>query len=179
MTLQLAVLALCGTFNPGRIRRAAPDDLLLRREAIGASVASLVVLTAGFAWMSGPILDAIDVSGPNARIAAGIGLMIVATRDLFASAPKPEPGLPGRWAGVVPMAFPVAFTPASAAITIAIGADRGVSTTVVAAAPALAIMVLIGVAPIPDPWLTWMSRSVALFASVIGVVVTLDGVQAI
>lgn len=179
MTLQLAVLALCGTLDPGRIKRAVPADPQYRRPALAVGLAAVVVLVAVFAWLSGPVLGALGVSEPNARIAAGIGLLVVAARDLLASAPNPEPGLTGRWAGLVPIAFPVAFTPATTAMAIASGADLGVVMTVVATTPALALVAVVGLAPIPETWLTWVSRSTALFAAIIGVVVTLDGVRAI
>ena len=179
MTTQLAILALLGALNSGRTRASAPMDTTMRGPALVACLGALVALIVAFSWLSDPILDTLGVSEPNARIAAGIALLVVAAHDLFGAAPTPEPGLSGPLAGLVPMAFPVAFTPASAALAIAIGVDHGVVTTVGVAIPALAVVAVVTLAPIPSSLSPWVTRFTAMLASVVGILVTLDGVRSI
>jgi len=179
MTTQLAVLALLGAFNSGRARAAAPIDTAVRRPALVVCLGALVALVVAFSWLSDPILDALGVSAPNARIAAGIALLVVAAHDLFGAAPTPEPGLSGPLAGLIPMAFPVVFTPASAALAIAIGVDHGVVITAGIAIPALALVAVVVLTPIPSSWDRRVTRFTAMLGSVVGILVTLDGVRSI
>lgn len=179
MTTRLAILALLSAFNSGRTRAAAPADTVLRRSALVVCLGALAALIVAFSWLSDPILDTLGVSDPNARIAAGIALLVVAAHDLFGAAPTPEPGLSGPLAGLIPMAFPVAFTPASAVLAIAIGVDHGVATTVSIAIPSLAVVAAVVLAPIPPSWGPWVTRFTAMLGSVVGILVTLDGVRSI
>ena len=179
MTAQLAVLALLGAFNSGRVRTAAPADATDRRAALAVCLSGLLAMVAIFAWLSDPVLETLKVSEPNARIAAGIGLLVVAIHDMFASAPAPEPGFSGLWGGLVPMAIPVAFTPGAAGLAIAVGADLGVAAAVGSTIPALAVVGVVTLTPIPLSWTSWVTRSTAMFGAVVGVLVTLDGVRSI
>ncbi len=179
MTTQLALLAMLGALNSGRISAAAPVSVVDRRGALTVCVGALLVTIAFFAWVSAPVIDALGVSEPDARIAAGIALLVVAIRDMAAPGPMPQPGLGGSLAGLVPMMVPVAFTPAVAALAIAIGAESGVVGTVGVAVPALLLITVVVVLAIPPSWLSWITRSTALLAAVAGVLVTLDGVRSI
>ncbi len=179
MTTQLALLALFGALNSGRVSAAAPTNPADRKAALAVCVGALTAALVVFAWLSAPALDTLGVSEPDARIAAGIGLLVVAIHDMLVPGPLPEPGLAGSLAGLVPMTVPVGFTPAAAALAIAIGSESGVVGTVVVALPALVLIVAIALLPIPASWQRWIARSTAMLAAIVGVLVTLDGVRSI
>ena len=175
----LAVLAVGGSVNAARLRAASPQRRSTSARAFLIAIGTILALTALFAGLGAPFLDLVDVSEPGARIAAGFGLLAVGLRDLLAPPPSPAPSLPGPWAGLIPMAFPVGFTPATAAIAMAAGADLGVIVTLGATAPALAVVLAIGLAPIPAGWLASLRHLTALFAVVVAALIAVDGVRSI
>ena len=69
-----------------------------------------------------PLLDALDVSEPSFRIAAGIVAALAGAVDLFRRPPAPEPALPGWRAALVPVAIPVVARPAL--LVLALGRGR-------------------------------------------------------
>ena len=92
-----------------RARRAA---LPTRTPSTGfVAIGVRLALVGVSAVVSGPLLDLVDVTGPSARIAAGIALLVVCAKDVFAPPPTAEPALAGWRAGLVPLAFPVVFSP--------------------------------------------------------------------
>ena len=58
------------------------------------------------AAVGGPLLEALDVSDPSFRIAAGIVAVLAGAADLFRRPPAPEPALAGWRAALVPVAIP-------------------------------------------------------------------------
>ncbi|MEZ5244214.1 MAG: hypothetical protein R2707_03890 [Acidimicrobiales bacterium] len=177
MTLTLLVLAMIAAANPFRALAARPAAP--RYEVVVAAMATTGALALFSAAVSDPLLDLVDVTGPSARIAAGIALLVVALKDVFVAPPQAEPGLRGRRGGVIPLAFPVIFSPALALLVLAGTAERGVAVALAAVAIAMvpvALVLVFGSAPTRVRAMT--SFTGALGAGVAALVV-LDGVYAI
>jgi small neutral amino acid transporter SnatA (MarC family) len=176
VTTTLLVLAGLGALNPLRAAAASPDTDRARAVAVALAATTLAIGLA--AWVSGPLLEAVHVTGPSARIAAGVALVAVSLRDLLGPAPAPEPALAGAGAGLIPLAFPVLFTPAVALLALAGGADRGVVTAVAALLPGLALAGAAALRP-PRRGVGVGLRVIAGYAVGAGALVTLDGVYGI
>jgi small neutral amino acid transporter SnatA (MarC family) len=131
----------------------------LRRDAVRKASASLTAAWVGvivLAWFSGPLLDRLDVSAPNWRIATGLVLVVAAIVDLFGKRVEP-----------------VLFRPELGALALQTGRDHGVAATALAAAIGLATLVV---------WRrdnTALGRAVALVQIALAVALLLDGVFAI
>lgn len=176
MTLTLTILAMIAAANPLRALAARPTPL--SRAALAAAVGTTLALVSISAAAAGPLLDLIDIAGPSARIAAGIALLAVALKDVFLAPPAPEPALPGWKAGVVPLAFPVLFSPALALLAVAAGAERGIAVTLLAA-----VVALVPAAAALDMAPSWPHRvgpaTIGGFGAGVAALVVLDGVYAI
>ncbi len=176
MTLTLFVLAMVAAANPFRALSAQPPDPSVGVRS--AAIAVCLLLTGLAATLADPFLELVDVTGSSARIAAGVALVAVSLKDLLARPPTAEPALRGWRAGIIPLAFPVIFSPAVALLAVAGSADRGVAFVMLGTA--LALLPLVGV-------LWWVpSRRARVGASVVGalgvgiaVLVVMDGVYAI
>lgn len=176
MTLTLLTLASLVALNPCRAAAAAPADHRARVAAMAAGATLGLVVAA--ALCSGPLLDALGVTGASARIAAGIAMLAVALKDVAARPPAAEPALAGTRAGLVPLAFPVMFTPGVAMVAIAGAADRGVGAAVATAVPGVALAagaVVVGAALGRRP----LVSTVGAVGAAVAALVTLDGVYAI
>ena len=177
MTLTLLVLAMVTAANPFRALSARPTGPTA--PALLAAVGTTGLLVIGSAAISGPLLELVDVTGPNARIAAGIALLVVALKDVFAAPPGPEPALGGWRAGVVPLAFPVIFSPALALLAVAGASERGVPLAVAAAVIAVAPVVLVLLAAPRSTPLRPLVAAVGVAGTGVAALVVLDGVYAI
>lgn len=176
MTTTLLFLALLAATNPIRVHAVRTEPVTAG--VLGYAFATTIGLGAAFAVLSGPLLDAVDVSESSARIAAGVALVVVAAKDVIGPVPKPEPSLAGDRAGIVPVAFPTAFNPATALLTLSAAADRGV----IEALLFLAVTVGIALAVLRGPKLPALRPLVASAGAAgvaIGVLVVMDGVLAI
>jgi small neutral amino acid transporter SnatA (MarC family) len=131
----------------------------LRRGAVRKVGTSLTVTWIGvivLAWFSGPLLDKLNVSAPNWRIATGFVLVAAALVDLF-----------GR------RVEPVLFRPELGALALETGRAHGVAAATLAAAIGLATLVV------------WrhdskaVGRAVALAQIALAVALLLDGVFAL
>jgi hypothetical protein len=131
----------------------------LRRGAVreaGASPTITWLGVVGLAWLSGPLLDALDVSAPNWRIAAGFVLVAGAIVDLARRRVEP-----------------LLFRPELGAIALQTGGDHGVLATAFAAAVGLLTIVV---------WRhssTTVGRGVALVQIGLAILLVLDGVFAL
>jgi small neutral amino acid transporter SnatA (MarC family) len=131
----------------------------LRREPVRTAGASSVVTWIGvmaLAWLSGPILDRLDVSAPNWRIAAGFVLVAGAIIDLVGKRVEP-----------------LLFRPEIGALALQTGRDHGVLAAAFAGAIGLLTLVV------------WrreskaLGRAVALVQIGLAVLLLLDGVFAL
>jgi small neutral amino acid transporter SnatA (MarC family) len=179
----LWVIALVVALNPARAAFGIPragrsDRTVVGVAALGGMIGGLAVCAA--AAVGGPLLDALDVSEPSFRIAAGIVAGLGGIADLFRRPPPREPALAGWRAALVPVAVPVVARPALLVLALGAGADQG--ALVALGAMAMAIALLTGVAawgPTEGPGgrvLRWASRTAAAVLVACGVILTVDGV---
>jgi small neutral amino acid transporter SnatA (MarC family) len=175
--------ALLLALNPCRAAFAVPRAGRSPRAVAGLAVAGGVIgglVVCAAAAAGDPLLDALDVSEPSFRIAAGAVAALAGAGDLFLRAPAPEPALAGWRAALIPVAIPVVARPALAVMALGAGADRGV--LVVAGAMATGVALLTGLAvgwPTEGPGgrgLRWASRLLAAALVACGVILAVDGV---
>jgi small neutral amino acid transporter SnatA (MarC family) len=175
--------ALVLALNPARAAVAIPRAGRSRRTvvgvaAVGGVIGGLAVCAAAAAGT--PLLDALDVSDPSFRIAAGIVAALAGAADLFRRPPPPEPALAGWGAALIPVAIPVVARPALLVLALGAGADRGVLVS--AGAMAMGIALLTGLVvgwPTEGPAgrvLRWADCLLAAGLVACGVVLAVDGV---
>jgi small neutral amino acid transporter SnatA (MarC family) len=179
----LWVIALVLALNPARAASGIPragrsERTIVGVAAFGGAIGGLAVCAASAA--GGPLLEALDVSEPSFRIAAGIVAGLVGIADLFRRPPPPELALAGWRAALVPVAVPVVARPALLVLAMGAGADQ--SVVVALGAMAMSIALLTGLAawwPTEGPGgrvLRWGSRLAAALLVACGVILTVDGV---
>jgi small neutral amino acid transporter SnatA (MarC family) len=172
--------------NPARAAFGVPRAGRSPRAVVGVAAAGgalggLAVCAAAIA--GGPLLEALDVSEPSFRLAAGIVAVLAGVGDLFRRPPRPEPALGGRRAALVPVAIPLVARPALLVLALGAGADRGVLVSV--GAMALGLALLIGVvAGWPSEGargrvLRWAARLLGVALVACGVILAVDGLLAV
>lgn len=135
--LTFAMAGAVGVVRAGVSLRSAPE-----RTLAGGLVVAVAFLTV-VAWLSEPVLSGLEVSQPNARVAAGMVLALTGAVDLVRPALR-ELEVPRRgWAALVPVAWPVVLRPAAALLALSGGADRGGATVLVAAAIACGVIAVV------------------------------------
>ncbi len=162
--LWAAVLVLA--LNPARAAFGVPRAGRSPRSVVGVgaaggAISGLAVCAAATA--GGPLLEALDVSEPSFRIAAGI-----------------VAGLAGWRAALVPVAIPVVARPALLVVALSAGADHGVLVSAGAMATGVALLIVL-VAGWPTEGsggrvLRWAGRLLAAALVAGGVILTVDGV---
>jgi len=169
--------------NPPRAAFGIPRAGRSRRgvagvAAAGGLVGGLAVCAAAAA--GGPLLDALDVSEPSFRIAAGIVAGLSGAIDLFRAPPRPDPSLSGWRAALVPVAIPIVARPALLVAALGAGADRSVLITVGAMVAAVAGLVgLVAGSSTGGSGgraLRWAGRLLAAALLAGGTVLTVDGI---
>jgi small neutral amino acid transporter SnatA (MarC family) len=175
--------ALVLALNPARAAFAVPRAGRSPRTVVGVAGVGGVIGGLGVcvaATAGGPLLEALDVSEPSFRLAAGIVAGLAGAADLFRRPPPPEPALAGWRAALVPVAIPVVARPAVLVLALGAGADRGVLVS--AGAMAIGIALLTGLAA---AWRTegpgrrvlpWAGRLLAALLVTCGVILAVDGV---
>jgi small neutral amino acid transporter SnatA (MarC family) len=175
--------ALVLALNPARAAFAIPRTGRSRRTvagvaAVGGVIGGLAACAAAAA--AGALLDALDVSDPSFRIAAGIVAAVAGAADLFRRPPPPEPALAGWSAALIPVAIPAVARPALLVLALGAGADRGVIVSAAAMAMGIALLTGLAVAwPTEGPAgraLRWAGRLLAAGLVASGVMLAVDGV---
>jgi len=178
--------ALVLALNPARAAFGVPRAGRSRRTAAGVAAVGGVIggLTVCAAAAAGePLLEALDVSEPSFRLAAGIVAALAGAADLFRRPPAPEPALAGWRAALIPVAIPVVARPALLVLALGAGADRGVLPS--AGAMAMGIALLTGLVagwPTEGPRgrvLRWAGRLIAAALVACGLILAIDGVLAV
>ncbi len=101
------------------------------RERIVAA-AGAFLLAVAFAAVATPLLDALDISGPNMEIGAGLVLGVYSLVALVTWDDDPAPA--AHYGGLVPLLFPILMTPAVGVVVLAVGARNGMLVPALAAA---------------------------------------------
>ena len=126
------------------------------------------------------LLDALDVSAPAFRIAAGIVAGLAGAADLVRRPPSPEPALAGRRAALVPVAIPVVARPALLVLALGAGTDHGLLVSVGAMATGVALATgLAAGCPTEGAGgrvLRWAGRLLAAGLVASGVLLAVDGI---
>jgi small neutral amino acid transporter SnatA (MarC family) len=174
--LLLAMNPARAAFGIPRTGRSPRDVTLLA--ALGGGLGACCVFLAAIA--GDPLLDALDVSEPSFRTAAGVLAALVGAADLFRRPPGPEPALPGARAALVPVAIPLVARPALLVLALGAGADEGVLVTAAAMAVAVAALTALtarcSTEGASGRVLRWAARLLAAGLVACGVVLTIDGV---
>lgn len=119
----LWLLVVVAAVNPVRVALGAPGGPLRTRVvAAGAAVGGLGLLVVGA--LSGPLLDALDVSRPAMRLAGASLCLLSAAIDLARPRPDGDGALTGARAALVPIAVPLVFRPAVAIAGLSVVADH-------------------------------------------------------
>ena len=176
VVLLLALNPARAAFGVPRAGRSPKDVVGLA--VVGGAIGALAVCVV--AALADPLLDALDISEPSFRTAAGIIALIAGVADLFRRPPPPEPSLPGRRAAFVPVAIPVVGRPALLLLAIGAGADRGLLVSVGAMVVGVALLTaLVARWPAQAPGhrvLRWAGRLLAAGLVACGVILAIDGV---
>jgi small neutral amino acid transporter SnatA (MarC family) len=179
----LWAIVLVVALNPARAAFGIPRAGRSPRDALGVAALGGVLgglAVCGAAALGGPLLEALDVSEPSFRFAAGVVAAVAGAADLFRRPPPPEAALNGWGAVLVPVAIPLVARPALLVLALGEGAERGV--LVAAGAMALAVALLIGLTawgPTEGPRarsLRWASRLLAAILVACGGVLAVDGI---
>lgn len=151
MSSWLALGAMIATLDPLRVHPGLPGSCRrdrLELAALGAAlVFGLLVLAAA---LSGPLLDAVEISAPTARIAAGVAVALLGGRDAVTGPVAAEPALAGRRAAVVPVAVPHLFQPGLTLLTVSAATDLGVVRASGLVLVGLVLVVALGAVDPPD-----------------------------
>jgi small neutral amino acid transporter SnatA (MarC family) len=137
----IVVVAMVGAMGPARLPALVPE-VRVERAAIGQAL--VVVALVALAAAGGAVLDALDVSDPNAAIAAGLVVVLTTVLDLVRRTPVPVELPDGPVAALVPLAWPLGLRPGAAVLAVAAGSDEvtaGVAVGVVVAAVLAVAMV--------------------------------------
>ncbi|HET8950080.1 MAG TPA: MarC family protein, partial [Solirubrobacteraceae bacterium] len=182
----LWALALLLALNPPRAAFGIPRAGCSSREvvwlcAVGGAIGGLAVCV--FAALGDPILDALDVSTPAFRTAAGVIALLAGAIDLIRRPPSPEPALPGRRAALVPVALPLLARPALLVMALGAGADHGplvaVGTMAIGAAGLAALAARVSTDGPSGRALRWLARLFAAGLIACGVLLTIDGILSV
>jgi small neutral amino acid transporter SnatA (MarC family) len=172
----IVVLALLGALAPARIPAAAPDA---RPGTVAIGQALVAVVLVALAAAGGAILDALDVSDPNAAIAAGLVVVLTAVLDLVRRIPVPVELPAGPVAALVPLAWPLGLRPAAAVLAVAAGAD-GVTVGVVVGALLAAVLAVAMVVRRPgEPVRGGVQALLGVLGAAAGIDLLVDGVLAV
>jgi len=178
--LWAAVLILA--LNPPRAAFGIPRaglarETILRTAVLGGALGALAVSLA--ALVGDPLLDALDVSEPSFRLAAGLIAVVVGVADVFRRPPSPEPALAGWRAALVPVAFPLVARPTLLVVALGAGADRSAVLALAAMAIGVAALTALAAWSPPDGrrarTLRWTARALSLGLAACGAVLAIDG----
>jgi small neutral amino acid transporter SnatA (MarC family) len=178
----LWAIALILALNPARAAFGVPRAGRSSRDvvglaALGGAIGGLAVCIV--AAVADPLLDALDVSDPSFRVAAGIVAAIAGVADLFRRPPPPEPSLAGWRAALVPVALPVVTRPALVVLALGAGADQDLLVSVGAMAAGVGLLTgLTAWWPADGPKtriLRWAGRLLAAGLIACGIVFIIDG----
>jgi len=175
----MAIVAWLAALNPARTRLGLPErDGRTRMEIVGPGVSLGLAVLFAVAALSGPILDALEISPEMFRIAAGLVLMIAAAWMIFAPVPADEPIAKG-WVGAVwPVAFPRVIKPETIILALTTGASDGLMISpIVIAGATLVGLGSVPLGPTGRRVLAALGRLFAAALVVVAVVLAVAGIR--
>ncbi len=98
----------------------------------------MVAAVLALAAVATPVLDALDISGPNLEIGAGVVLALYSLLAIARWDDTPPP--PSVAGGIVPLLFPIVLTPAVGVVVLAVSARNGLLVPVIAAVVAASLI---------------------------------------
>jgi small neutral amino acid transporter SnatA (MarC family) len=179
----LAVTALAAV-NPFRLRGGVPEEPSGRARLVplvGGAALGFAAL-AGLAGVSGPFLDAIEVTPETFRIAAGLVAVAAGIRTVVRPEPGEEPELPGWRAALWPVAFPRVVSPEAAAVAITAGSIEGSAAATVVLAAALLVTTVLGVVARTAraaSLFRWLAGLTGVLLVAAGVFLMIDGIRSV
>jgi hypothetical protein len=176
MNTAVAIIVLAAAINPARRGRELSGVVGSGPVAIGALIALAGYLAA--AAVAGSLLDGLDISDPNAQIAAAFVVGIRALIDVFV-APKPEP-LPTNRALVPlwPVTFPALLRPEIVVVAIAVGSALGVGP--VAAGVGIGLAAVVGLhGRLRERTGRWVSTITIVLVIALAIDLLVDGVLSV
>ena len=174
-----ALVALLVAVNPPAVVTALHSRV--RRDVMAAAAAVAAAVAVAVSWLSGPALDALDVTPATFRVAAGVVLGVAGVRWVaFGPWRLPDDVCRRGWQQVVvPLLVPVLVTPQLVAVSISVGADHGVAVVVLGAAAAMALAwIVTTVGPATEVW-SVAARFVGAVAIVVALAMAVDGVRSV
>lgn len=182
MNTLLAIVAYLAALNPVRTRLGIPqnDNGGARMGLLGPGTAIGVVTLVGIAAVSGPVLDAVEISPETFRIAAGFVLVIVATWMMFVPIPASEPVPDGVAARFWPVAYPRVISPETITLTLTIGASDGLESVLPGLGLAAGMLLALGplrMGPLTGRVMSSLGRVAAVILVVVGVWLAIQGVR--
>ena len=175
--------ALLLALNPARAAFGIPRAGRRPRDAAGLAAAGGLIgglAVCAAAAVGDPLLEALEVSDPSFRTAAGIVALLAGIADLFRRPPPPEPALPGWRAALVPVAIPLVARPALVVLALGAGAEGHVLVCAGAMAVGVALLAAL------TAWgttkgsggrvLRWGGRLLGAGLVACGVILAIDGV---
>lgn len=177
------ILALFGfivTVNPAAAALALVRDRRTDRpRSVTAGVVIAAAVLIALAAAADPILDLLDINLGTYRLGAGVVIAVAGLRWLVVGPAPPceEPDADRRLAGFV--AFPVLLTPGAVVLAVSVGAEEG---TLVAAVGAVVALALGGLGlylrrSLPHLLMTGLVRMLGAAATILGVIVAVDGIR--
>ncbi len=176
--LVFAFIAYVAAVNPPRLRIGLPEsDGRARFGPLLAGSALVFLITAGLALSAEAVLDWFQITPESWRMASGLIVGLVGARVLVAPQRADEPVLDGWGAAVVPVAFPLLFTPQLAALAVLFGGTE--STSVAAGMLALALVVTVAVGMLRRTREALWLASARFFGALLIIVAVLEVVEGI
>jgi len=139
------IIAYLAAVNPPRLRIGLPEaGGRARLGPLLAGSALVFVITAALALSAETVLEWFQITPESWRMASGIIVGLVGARVLVAPQRADEPVLDGWGAALVPVAFPLLFTPQLAALAVLFGGTESTGVAVGMLALAMVVAVAVG-----------------------------------
>ena len=173
-----AFIAYLAAVNPPRLRIGLPEaDGRARFGPLLAGSVLVFVITAALALTAESLLEWFQITPESWRMASGIIVGLVGARVLVAPQRAEEPVLDGWGAALVPVAFPLLFTPQLATLAVLFGGTE--SSSVAVGMLALAMVVAVGVGMMRRTRDALWLASARFFGALLIIVAVLEVVEGI
>jgi hypothetical protein len=183
MNALLLAVTFIAVVNPLRTRLGLPESEGRVRPVpllSGAVIAFGAVVL--LAWVSGPLLDALEITPEYSLTAAGVVAIAGGLFVFFFPTPHDEPVPDGPASLVWPVAFPRLFSPEMAMLALAIASTQGVVDVAWPTALGVGLTVLLALVPVGEAGrglLRWSGRILASAVVFGGIWLIIEGIRAV